>query len=344
MKSIWVGLGVAATFFGLASSQSRGQGAVSSGLLLGLRDGEQHSTIWVAPQNGKLLARRGQDVLLPRQSGWWRVGAATVKQKTSGNEQTTIRSLWASTIGNKGTGRSSFEADCQEDSFDTLLFVHEAYLALENSSNGYCKGAAHPWAVSTLEVRNLDVLERAGNSDNISNPEPNLVEIGTALGANAAKQFTTTGEGFYKKLPTDKQEVFEKSPQATNWALIRRNGQWVLRGRLGYAFEAARSVCCIDFDAGLNPQSLVGHDKLAVSWASLKAKYPKIIDAFSSPKNDLLFTLEPQKLTAFALSGGKLGGVLLTVPFKNRVTPVMIEWATGASTARWSKDLSAFVK
>jgi hypothetical protein len=344
MKSMVVGLGLAFAFFGLASSQSSSQGAVSSGLLLGLRDGNTYSTVWVAPQNGKLLVRQGQDVLLPRQSGWWRVGVATSSQKTLDNELTTITSLWASTINTKGTGRSSFEADCQEDSTDTLLFVHEKYLALEGSGSGYCTGAAHPWAASTLEVRDVDVLERAGNTDNISNPEPNLVEIGTALGANAAKQFVAAGEGFYKKLPTDKQEVFEKSPQTTNWALIRRNGQWVLRGRLGYAFEAVRNVCCIDFDAGLNPQSLVGHDKLAVPWASLKAKYPKIIDAFSSPKNDLLFTLEPNKLTAFALNGSKLGGVLLTVPFKNRVSPVMIEWATGAGVARWAKDLSAFVK
>jgi hypothetical protein len=343
MKSILVGLGLAA-FFGLASSQSSGQGAVSSGLLLGLRDGENYSTVWVAPQNGKLVARQGQDVLLPRQSGWWRVGVATSTQKTVDNELTSITSLWATTIKNKGTGRSSFEADCQEDSTDTLLFVHEKYLALEGSSSGYCKGAAHPWAVSTLEVRDLDVLERAGNTSTISNPEPNLVEIGVALGANATKQFVAAGEGFYKKLPMDKQEVFEKSPSATNWALIRSGGQWVLRGRLGYAYEAIRNVCCIDFNAGLNPQTLVGHDKLAVPWASLKSNNPKIIDAFSSPKNDLLFTLEPNRLTAFALSNGKLGGVLLTVPFKSRVSPVMIEWATGASVARWAKDLNAFIK
>jgi hypothetical protein len=164
------------------------------------------------------------------------------------------------------------------------------------------------------------------------------------LGASAATKFTAAGEAFYKKLPTDKQEVFEKSPYATNWALIRRQGQWVLRGRLGYAYEAVRNACCIDFDSGINPQALVGHDRLALSWASLKTKYPQIIDAFSSPQNDVLFTLEPNKLTALALVNGKLGGVLLTMPFKNRVSPVMIEWATGANVARWTKDLGAFVK
>jgi hypothetical protein len=341
MKSILLGLGLAVTFFGLASGQSN---TVSSGLLLGVHTGSIYSTVWVSAKNGKLIAQQGQDVLVPRQSGWWRVGAITSTKKSAEARRTSITSLWANTINNKGVGKSSFEADCQEDSTDTLLFVHEQYLALENSSSGYCKGAAHPWAISTLEVRSLDLLERAGNSDNITNPEPNLIEVGAALGANAAKQFTAAGEGFYKKLPTDKQEVFEKSPSPTNWALIRRNGQWVLRGRLGYAFEAVRNACCIDFDAGLNPQSLIGHDKLAIPWASLKAKYPNIIDAFSSPKNDLLFTLEPNKLTAFALNGSKLGNVLLTVPFKNKVSPVMIEWATSASVARWSKDLAAFVK
>jgi hypothetical protein len=344
MKQILVGVGLSVAFLALTSSQGSSQSTVSSGLLLGLRDGNNYSTVWVAPQNGKLTARLGQDVFVPRKVGWRRVGVSTTTQKTLDNELTTITTLWATAIGQKGLGKTSFEADCQEDSTDNLLFVHEQYLALEGDSSGYCKGAAHPWAASTLEVRDLDVLERAENTTQTTNPEPNLVEIGVALGENAAKQFSASGEAFYKKLPLEKQEVFEKSPSATNWALIRRNGQWVLRGRLGYAYEAVRNVCCIDFDSGLNPQNLIGHDKLAVSWAALKAKYPKIIDAFSSPKNDMLFTLEPNKLTAFALANGKLGGVLLTVPFKNRASPVMIEWATGASVARWTKDLSAFVK
>lgn len=340
MKKILIGLGLATAFLGLANSQS----AVSSGLLLGLRSGNNYSTLWIAPQNGKLNARQGQDVLVPRKSGWWRVGLATTSQKTLDNELTTIKTLWAATIAQKGLGKTSFEADCQEDSTDTLLFVHEQYLALENSSNGYCKGAAHPWAASNLEVRSLDVLERGGNTAAVTNPEPNTLEIGKVLGQNTQKQFIAAGESFSKKLPLEKQELYEKSPTTTNWALIRRNGQWVLRGRLGYAYEAVRSVCCIDFDTGTSPKSIVGHDQLAISWATLKTANPKIIDAFSSPSKDVLFTLEPTKLSAFALQNGRLGSLLLTVPFKNAVAPVMIEWTNAASVARWTKDLGTYLK
>ncbi|MFN3265770.1 MAG: hypothetical protein ACK41E_02920 [Deinococcales bacterium] len=340
MKRLLVSLGLVATVVALATGQS----VVSSGLLLGLRSGDSYSTVWIAPQNGKLTARKGKDVLVPRKSGWWRVGLATTAQKTLDNELTTIATLWATTIQNKGLGKTSFEADCQETSTDTLLFVHEQYLALENTGSGFCKGAAHPWSVSVLEVRSLDVLGRAGNTKNITNPEPNTLEIGTVLGQNTQKQFIAAGERFYRNLPTEKQEFFEKSPSSTNWAMIRRNGQWVMRGRLGYAYEAVRNVCCIDFDSGINPKSLVGHDQLAVSWANLKAKYPKMIDAFSSPNKDVLFTIEPNKLLAFALQNGKLGGVLLSLPFKDPVSPVMIEWANPGSVARWTKELGSYLK
>ena len=194
-------------------------------------------------------------------------------------------------------------------------------------------------------MRDLDLVQKSGGTSNITSPEPNFVELTDAIDEIAQDQFYRAGDAFYKKLTTEQQETFEKSPNATNWALIRRNGQWVIRGRLGYAYEAVRGACCIDFDTGITPtMSLVGHDTLAVPWKTLQSQNKNIIDAFSSPKKDVLFTLEKKQLTAYGLQNGKIGAVLLKVPFKNNVAPVMIEWANAGSVTRWTGDIGKFLK
>ncbi len=343
MKKIMIGLTLgAAALVSVVSSQA----GVSSGLLLGIQEGSAYKTLWIAPQSGKLTVRQGQDVLVPRKSGWWRVASQTHTAKAPGGETSSRQGFLVNPIADKSKGVApKFEPDCEESTESTLLWVHEKYLALEDSSGGYCKGAAHPWAASVLQVRDLDLVQRGGNTLIITEPEPNLIEPADAISGAAQNQFYQAGISFYARLPKDRQEVFEKEPNITNWALIRREGQWVIRGRLGYAFEAARGECCIDFDTGIAPTAeLVGHDKLSIPWKILRANNPKIIDAFSSPKGDLMFLLEPKKLSAFAIQNGKLGALLQTVSFKNSVSPVMIEWANAPSVARWTRDLSKFVK
>jgi hypothetical protein len=344
MRKVLLGLAIGTA--GLLSVVSS-QGAVSSGLLFGYNEAGAYKTLWVAPQKGKLsLVRQGKDVLVPRKSGWWRVGSSTSSAKGLEGRMNSSQFIFANPVSSTSRGiPRKFDTECEGDETTQLLFVHEKYLAVENSSGGYCKGAAHPWAASTLQVRDLDLLERSGGTSNITNPEPNFVELTDAIDEIAQDQFYRAGDAFYKKLSAEQQETFEKSPNATNWALIRRNGQWVIRGRLGYAYEAVRGACCIDFDTGVTPTAaLVGHDTLAVPWKTLQSQNKNIIDAFSSPQKDVLFTLEKKQLTAFAVQNGKIGAVLLKVPFKGEVSPVMIQWANAASVTRWTGDIGKFLK
>ena len=344
MRKVLLGLAIGTA--GLLSVVSS-QGAVTSGLLFGYNEAGAYKTLWVAPQNGKLsLVRQGKDVLVPRQSGWWRVGSNTSSAKGLENQQSTKQFIFANPASSSSRGiPPKFDPECEEQETTDLLFVHEQYLAVENSGGGYCKGAAHPWAASTLQVRYLDLVQKSGGTSSITSPEPNFVELTDAIDEIAQDQFYRAGDAFYKKLTAEQQDTFEKSPKATNWALIRRNGQWVIRGRLGYAYEAVRNACCIDFDTGVTTTtSLVGHDTLAVPWKTLQSQNKNIIDAFSSPKKDVLFTLEKKLLTAYAVQNGKVGAVLLKVPFKNNVSPVMIEWANAGSVSRWTGDIGKFLK
>ncbi len=343
MKKRFLGLAIlVASLVSIVSSQAN----VSSGLLLGLRQGDSYQTVWIAAQNGKIVTRSGADILVPRQSGWWRIGSSTASSKTQKGEVSTDQYLWAVPANSTSRGsKPSFEADCQVTQNADLLWVHEKYLAFENSGGGYCEGAAHPWAARVLEVRELDVLNRLGNTSAVLQADSVKVDIKDAINSAAQSQFVKAGEVFHKALPTGKQEVFESSPNTTNWALIRRSGQWVLRGRLGYSFEAARGFCCIDFDSGITPpKNLVGHDTLQISWKEIKTRYPNAIDAFSSPNKDLFFVLEKKLLRTFSVQGSKLGQLENQLSFKNNVSPVMLEWAVGNSVARWTKDTANYLK
>lgn len=340
MKKILLALALgSAALLSVVSSQA----GVSSGLLLGISEGGSYRTLWIAPQNGTLSLRQGRDILVPRKSGWWRVGSSTTV-KSSNNESSSKQILWANTAaGTTGGLKPDFEADCQEDQSTALLFVHEQYMAFEEASGGYCKGAAHPWAVTVLQVRDLDKVKLSGGTYQTTNLT-DIIEPLSAIGNAAQTKFVQAGEAFHKRLSADKKDIFESTPNVANWALIRRAGQWVIRGRLGYTFEAARGACCIDFDTGLTPPvSLVGSDKLVVPFATLRTKYPNMTDTFASPKGDVQYIFEKKRLLAFAVQNGKLGGLLLTVPLNN-ANAVMIEWANVGSVARWTRDTAKFLK
>ena len=121
--------------------------------------------------------------------------------------------------------------------------------------------------------------------------------------------------------------------------LGRSAGRWRLFERFAVATGIMRGFV---FDCELSdslPVSLVGHDRLAPSWAELRRQLPAAIDAVASPSGDLVVVVADDWLRVYAPRGGRLGApaASLALPFPRLV---MAQWATGAEVARWTRALA----
>lgn len=303
-----------------------------SGVLLGLRSlseshGPAYRTLWITAEDGAAeLVAEGWDLLVPRKTGFWRVGIERLM-----DEQWSEDMLWAVPAGEEPNFPPlSYDEGCEGGYWQQILFAGNDYISVELESSGYCEGAAHPWDASWLEVASLDDLQK----------EQGCIPISACFGEGANAQLLVAAEQYCAGLSEEEREMLEDQPGDCSWGLIRRRGQWVLRGRLQYSSEACRGHFA-DFDVPIKPpKKLVSHDMLHPSWKQVKAKVPGAVDACSSPAKDLLVVFTKETLTVHPVTGDVIGAASLTVELLSGEAAVMIQWAEGKHVARWTGEIS----
>jgi hypothetical protein len=308
--------------------------AKDSGVLLGLRslaqNGTVYRTVWITSQNGEVeLTAEGEDILVPRNSGFWKIGVTRRM-----DEQWQMDVVWAGPATEKPfIPHLEYDEGCEGSEWTTILFVGNNYVSFERESGGYCEGAAHPWAVNWLEVLPIDDIQAEGGCRALSE----------CVGEGANTQLLIAAEQYRAELTEEEREMLEDQPTDCSWGLIRRRGQWVLRGRLRYSCEAYRGHYA-DFDIPLKPPAtLVSHDELNPSWEKVVEKVPAAIDAFSSPGKDLLVVLTKDELTVHSVSGNDIGASVLTLTLNEEEAAVMIQWAQGTHVQRWTDDIGNYI-
>jgi hypothetical protein len=324
-------------FAGLAQAQS--------GLLLGLRSTKnEYRTLYLSPAGGKWAVLERPDLIAPRRDGFWRVGMSRLKTG-SGDWVNEYDTLWAHRIGqpnwfteyrrevlNQPEPKPGERSN--EDSRYTILFVGQDIISTEFVGDGYGEGAAHPWTVNSLGAYRIDTVAKPAGTAGSSL----TLAIADAL-PDAAKVFKTTGEAFHKTLSEPDRVV--TTPNETDWAIVRRQGRWVLRGRLNYANEAVRGSF-EDFSVPYTlPRAMVGPDTLRVPWNTVKTRIPAALDAFSSPNGDVLGVLTRTTLTLYAVRNGSFGPAVFSRTLRAGEATVMIHWALGNSVNRWQREISA---
>jgi hypothetical protein len=309
--------------------------AKDCGVLLGLRamtqSGTTYRTLWMTSQNGEVdLTAEGEDILIPRKSGFWKLGVRRLM-----DEQWQTDAVWAIPAAEKPfLPILGYDEGCEGSEWTFLLFVGNDYVSFERESGGYCEGAAHPWAVNWLEVLPIDDIQAEGG----------CVPLSECVGEGANTQLLIAAEQYRAELTEEEREMLEAEPTDCSWGLIRRRGQWVLRGRLRYSCEAYRGHYA-DFDIALKPPaSLVSHDELHPSWEKVKAKVPAAVDAFSSPGRNLLVVLTEHTLTVHPVAGDDIGESVHTLTLNEEEAAVMIQWAEGEHVHRWTEEVSRYVR
>jgi len=243
----------------------------------------KYRTLWVClDEKDSISIIEIDDLIVPRKDRFWKITIKRLKVQnwiedfivstpiTENHEAPVIDSLVA--------------AVCEGNRRLSLIFIGSDYLSYEGGSDGYCQGAAHPWHVNYLRTIAVDA------------PQGDGIDISSVLGPEAK---TALLQGADKFLSRRNDEILDTIPDERNWGLIRRRGQWILRGQLDYSSEVYRGQFAHFNIPFPTPQSLVGYDSLSVNWQKIKELEPNARDAVSSPGKKLLIILTKHKLTCY---------------------------------------------
>ncbi len=352
MRRNLISLAVAAGSLALVAL-AQSEPPVTSGLLIGLR-GERgglttYRTLWIAPKSGALkLIAQAKDILVARGSGWWRVGQGRYKSG-SGDWTYDIDAPWAVPATEK-PWVNAMKFDTTTDKCNSvgrfkILFVGSDHISLETDQGGYCEGAAHPWQSNNLNTYALETFHSAPKDwGGLGGLPDQALKFQTAF-PNHASALLDAGTAFYNKVDADQHDRLSAQPEETAWGLVRRAGNWVMRGRLSYSAEVARGSFA-DFDVPVTaPTAITGPFGQGFDLEEIKAGLPDATDFVFSPARDVLAVVRPSSLRIEHVWGGKPARKLaLSIPLERGESIVMAQWATGNGLKRWQTDVPTLLK
>ena len=123
-----------------------------------------------------------------------------------------------------------------------------------------------------------------------------------------------------RKISGDLREMARED----NFTVARRNGHWILKGRLDIDGNSE------DFNIGLMPEGkLLNYDKLHVTWDEVKERIPMALDAYTSPAKDILIAVTGNFIMVYPIEDGQIAEKPIRKIGIKRETVIMAEWATG---------------
>ncbi|KPU45654.1 hypothetical protein OXPF_08870 [Oxobacter pfennigii] len=304
-----------------APGETEKGGQLLAGLLLGLRsedDNESYRTIWIPFRENEVgNVYETADLFVPRKNGFWKVGVKRTGKGKDFNDE-----IFAYQAGKEVIGTEEPNSYPLPSRAVTILYAGNDYISTEfgiPDGEGQIK-------------KQLQVLP----VDNIENALP--VTISDIAGEAGAKALHQGADKALASLDPNKYIQY-LSPQEESFALIRRNGRWMMKGRL-YDQEKMRFL---DFNINVVPPfKLVRHDELYISWNSVKLSVPDAIDVCTSPNKNIAVVITNSSILVYPIEDKRLSGKpLRKINLKNSETVVMAEWAMGSYVDTWEKQ---FVK
>ncbi|WP_041643914.1 hypothetical protein [Mahella australiensis] len=286
-----------------------------SGVLLGLRsqnnEGYAYRTLWIASTDTRIHPiLETKDLFVPRKSGFWKVGIQTYK---TGDVMQDI--LFARPI-NKADISKQASDEFEEPIEQHITFVSDDYVAVEyqNSSDD-----------DRFYVLPLDDVSKLKG-----------VRISDVLGQDAKNTFLRSAQAHLSSLEQQMPDDISSIISDDNFTLERRNGHWVIKGRLNMSGRQE------DFTVGVMPSDkLVNYDDLCLSWNDIKEEVPSASDAYTSPNKDVLIALGNNFLSIYAIRDGVISSKpARKITIKEGETVVMAEWAMGSYVPKWEESFS----
>lgn len=289
-----------------------------------------YRTLWISSYNRvprPLLETK--DIFIPRKSGFWKLAAGRVMEGAISEDiinvitpyQLVSKKIYPFKIDqtkwNNRTGILSKK----------ILFAGNDYISTEISGSGNDKNNKNNWKENIYKILPID---------NIANLRG--LNIFDAAGENGLWLFNNSREKVKDILGSDKMHKISQDMEQENIALYRKNGHWMMKGRINYQNENDYEFQ--DFNINLiPPQKLVAFDDLCLQWTAIKDKVPEALDAYTSPNREIAIILTSSKLMVYSITNGHLSDASLQkIRLSDGDAVVMAEWATGEYVENWEKN------
>ncbi|NFG30826.1 hypothetical protein FC788_10560, partial [Clostridium botulinum] len=203
-----------------------------------------------------------------------------------------------------------------------ILFVSNDYISIEYNDINKDK-PIDLYKVKMLPIDNINAM--AG------------VNIGDIIDKDSEKILASSLESCIRSKDKDILNKLERSCRKDSFFLSRRNGHWILKGRLNGIDDKEEYI---DFNINTEiPEKILNYDDLNLSWNSIKSKVPNALDAYTSPNKDLAIITTEKELYVYTIEDGKLSNKAIYEMELNKETVVMAEWATADYAKKWTDSI-----
>lgn len=300
--------------------------SVSSGVLLGLRSSkdddiigeDSYRTLWISTVNRKMNpVLEIKDLFVPRNSGFWKIGI---------NSGVDSDIMFAYPIENK-TGELTVKINRDETKKERKMihFVSDDYVAIEYMNKNESDSNSNSPRYKILPIDNMDIDQGVLLSDLDKE--------------NGRKAFVNSAESFILSQGHKKLDDLPLTINEENYTMARRNGYWILKGRLFYRDKGEAKY--EDFNINILPtDELINYNRLSLSWNYIKSRIPQAEDAYVSPNDDIAIVITESNIFVYGIEDELLSSKpLKTIERKAGEEVVMAEWATANYVGLWTNKL-----
>lgn len=222
---------------------------------------------------------------------------------------------------------------------EDISFVSDDYISLESKECTFNKNSL----LFTKNILKLDPIDTFNSNKDYS------LSINKLMGEHGLKSLKQGASAYINSLDFNKRNKLIPSANDKSFGVIRKNGKWILKGRLNY-HDKFYYQCPFsnfdDFDIPIIPtKELVGYDLLYPNWNIIRQKVPNALDAYSSPDKNFIVVLTDAKILVYNISNGYLSDTpLKSISLKNNEEVIMSQWSTGGYVKTWDDQMKKLVK
>ncbi|MDU6877206.1 hypothetical protein ACQX0N_06230 [Clostridium tepidum] len=303
-----------------------------TGILIGLKSSKEdnideyknekrYRTIFISSRNKNLKnVIETENLFIPRKNGFCEVGVNRVNSQNNTQDSIFVNPLdnnypsKYNSIQEKGTNNISIYKD--------ILFVSNDYISIEYNSI-YKNNPINLHKVQMLPIDNVNA--KTG------------VNIDDIIERDGEKILQSSLDSYIKSKDNNILSKVEKSCRKDSFFLSRRNGHWILRGRLNGIEDKEEYI---NFNINIEiPKKILNYDDLQLSWNSVKSKIPNALDAYTSPNKDIAIITTEKELYVYTIDNGKLSNKAIYKMDLDKETVVMAEWATADYVKKWADSI-----
>jgi hypothetical protein len=314
-----------------------------SGILLGIKSTDydeenqieewNYKTLWIRSYNKTIESiYEMENLFVPRKKGFWLVSVD--RENNNGRINDKIKAISKVKVNEKASFNDedmnilfknddvemkSFYSTLLPSTLNSILFIGNDYVSLETTD-------LKEKSKKTLEVYPIDNIEKG-----------NPIKISDLIGEDGNRVFE---EGAQSVITTDLKNIdsYNVSGKEENFGLTRRNGHWIMKGRINYRETGEERYKDFNIKA-IPPREVVNYDELNISWNAIKLKVPEATDAFSSPNDDIILIVTNSQIYIYPMYEGAIGEEpLQKIKLKPKEKIVMAEWAIGRYAKLWEEE------